>query len=242
MKNITPEQKELLDRLYARDPDLEIEWDDVRGVAASIRGHLGLQPSMEPGGKLQAFLEKFGPLVGPPGLAAGLKPLRQMSDEVARSGALHVFSPEAAVRRARPATVDFSTRGWLLATKAPIAAPMMVAISNGSACSTTLMFPPWAMNTPNTHPSATSQPMMTNMVWRNSLFWPTRCTGGCACYRRPAGAIESGMRYTQSGRAPSRPTGTAPGASNSRLTSQPPGISRHAFSSARVIDSGRWNR
>jgi hypothetical protein len=25
------------------------------------------------------------------------------------------------------------------------------------------MFPPWAMNTPKTHPSASSQPMMTNM-------------------------------------------------------------------------------
>src|SRR5437773_5932794 len=47
--------------------------------------------------------------------------------------------------------------------KAPSAAPMMVVISNGSACSTTWMFPPWAMNTPKTHPSASSQPMMTNM-------------------------------------------------------------------------------
>ena len=48
--------------------------------------------------------------------------------------------------------------------KAPIAAPMIVIISNGNACSTTPMLPPWAMNTPKMQPSATTQPMMTNMV------------------------------------------------------------------------------
>ena len=52
---------------------------------------------------------------------------------------------------------------WLLARKAPSAAPPMVTISNGSAFSTTAMLPPWTMNTPKTQTSATTQPMMTNM-------------------------------------------------------------------------------
>ena len=78
----------------------------------------------------------------------------------------------------RPFIVAFSTFGWLLAMKAPSAAPPMVAISKGSAFSTTAMLPPCAMNTPNTADSATIQPMMTNMwegaSWRLLRLRPAR--------------------------------------------------------------------
>jgi Zn-dependent metalloprotease len=92
VENITPKQKELLDELYARDPTLEIEWDDVRGVAASIHGHLGLEPGPEPEEKLWIFLESFGLLVGPPGLPDGLKLQRQMSDELGWVHLVYTYS------------------------------------------------------------------------------------------------------------------------------------------------------
>ena len=46
---------------------------------------------------------------------------------------------------AAPASVAFSTFGWLLTTKAPSAPPRIAIISIGSACSTTPMLPPWTM-------------------------------------------------------------------------------------------------
>ncbi|MBN1136217.1 MAG: M4 family metallopeptidase [Anaerolineae bacterium] len=94
MENITPEQRELLELLYQRDPEAEIEWDDVRGVAASIRGRLDIDPGLEPEGKLWTFLERFGPLVGPPDLAGGLKPLRQISDDLGWVHLLYAYLRE----------------------------------------------------------------------------------------------------------------------------------------------------
>ena len=46
--------------------------------------------------------------------------------------------------------VALMTLGWLLTTNAPTAAPPIVAISKGSAVSTTPILPPCKMNTPKT--------------------------------------------------------------------------------------------
>ena len=61
------------------------------------------------------------------------------------------------------AAVALTTFIWLLARKAPMAAPKMVIISKGKACRITPMFPPWAMNTPKIQAMEMAQPMMTNM-------------------------------------------------------------------------------
>ena len=61
MENITPRQRELLERIEEADADLLVHWDETRGVAASIRGRLTSGGGEE---SLVAFLEEFGSLFG----------------------------------------------------------------------------------------------------------------------------------------------------------------------------------
>ena len=82
MENITTEQRALLDELQAMDDALEVEWDDIRGIAASIHGQIGPSAPMDAEGQVAAFLESFGPLVGPPDLPHGLQVLQRERDDL----------------------------------------------------------------------------------------------------------------------------------------------------------------
>ena len=90
MKNITVPQTRLLRQLQAADPALMVSWDDVRGVAGSVRGKLSfsekegkkgiVSPSEE---TIKVFLTKYAPLFGPSDLAIdALKLLRRKKDDL----------------------------------------------------------------------------------------------------------------------------------------------------------------
>jgi hypothetical protein len=77
LENVTPRQRELLDRIAGTETT-RIEWDDARGVASSIRGVLARSSSGEaPARTVQGYLAVWGALLGPPDLASWLKPLRR---------------------------------------------------------------------------------------------------------------------------------------------------------------------
>ncbi len=92
MENITHEQRALLERLSDADPDVEIRWDDERGVASSIRGRLGVSDSTEPEAVAVAFLDVYGPLVGPADLPRGLQLLRAERDDIGWDHLIYAYS------------------------------------------------------------------------------------------------------------------------------------------------------
>ncbi|MEK7753759.1 MAG: M4 family metallopeptidase [Acidobacteriota bacterium] len=87
MTNITPEQEKLLSHLRQRDVELEVHWDEVRGVAGSVRGRLEPAPPAAaratPQQRMRGFLRQYGALFGPPGLPPeALVLLRTSTDEL----------------------------------------------------------------------------------------------------------------------------------------------------------------
>jgi hypothetical protein len=89
MRNITQRQPSLLGQLREIDPNLNIQWDEIRGVASSIRGNLTTAPAVAPT-NLQAvaepnslaFLETYGELLGPPDISRSLRLLRSRTDDL----------------------------------------------------------------------------------------------------------------------------------------------------------------
>jgi len=83
MENITQEQKDLLEQLQTVDAAVEVHWDEVRGVASSIRGKVGTDAPIDAKGKLETFLKGFGALLGPSDLPPeGLRLLRRKKDDL----------------------------------------------------------------------------------------------------------------------------------------------------------------
>ena len=84
MQNITSDQKELLDRLMERDPDLTVEWDEARGVAAMVRGDLAAPSGGEDAAEANTrdFLSDYGMLFGPPDLIETVNLLRERTDDL----------------------------------------------------------------------------------------------------------------------------------------------------------------
>jgi Zn-dependent metalloprotease len=77
MENLTPRQRDLLERLARFDSKVEVRWDEARGVAASIRGTLAEPEKPQTTARtVQQFLVAQGDLFGPPGVVRSLKPLR----------------------------------------------------------------------------------------------------------------------------------------------------------------------
>lgn len=84
MRNVTPNQKRLLDQLRRVDPEMQITWDDARGVAARLRGNLA-RPSgsgAEPDDTLRRFVSEYGELFGPADLMRSLRKLRSRGDDL----------------------------------------------------------------------------------------------------------------------------------------------------------------
>ena len=66
MNNITDAQRVLLDTLKSKQPDLEVRWNEERGVAGLLEGNLLSWPrSQEPEAVLETFLQQYGTLLGP---------------------------------------------------------------------------------------------------------------------------------------------------------------------------------
>jgi Zn-dependent metalloprotease len=82
MENITQEQRDLLAELQTVDAAVTVHWDEVRGVASSIRGKMGMDAVPAPGERLDAFLKQYGALLGPPDLPEGLRLLRRKQDDL----------------------------------------------------------------------------------------------------------------------------------------------------------------
>lgn len=82
MKNIHSNQSDLLTELQATDPSLTVEWDEVRGVAAFIRGTLSVPTDTTQENVIQSFLVKFGGLFGPLDLNKRLISLRSSTDDL----------------------------------------------------------------------------------------------------------------------------------------------------------------
>lgn len=84
MRNFTPKQKELLEQLGRTDPALSVAWDDVRGVASSIRGRFptGKDQRPKPEKMLESFLAEFGELFGLREPARQIKLLRSRKDDL----------------------------------------------------------------------------------------------------------------------------------------------------------------
>jgi Zn-dependent metalloprotease len=82
MDNITQEQRDLLGKLQEHDPELEIHWDELRGVASSVRGKLGNYAQDVEAGNIDGFLNEYGVLFGPPELPKNLQLLRHKKDEI----------------------------------------------------------------------------------------------------------------------------------------------------------------
>src|SRR5262245_11677779 len=81
MKNVMASQADLLTRLRERDPGLAVGWDDVRGVARSLRGVLApARAGTAPDETVAEFLEAWGDLLGPPALTRALLPPRRRHD------------------------------------------------------------------------------------------------------------------------------------------------------------------
>ncbi|REJ43461.1 MAG: bacillolysin [Microcystis flos-aquae TF09] len=89
MRNITQRQPSLLGQLREIDPNLNIQWDEIRGVASSIRGNLTTAPAVAPTNlravaepNSLAFLETYGELLGPPDISRSLRLLRSRTDDL----------------------------------------------------------------------------------------------------------------------------------------------------------------
>jgi Zn-dependent metalloprotease len=81
MRNITPAQRQLLGELRERDQALRVTWDDLRGVAASVRGRLSSRPQADPVGHFEEFVTRFGALFGVAGRDE-LRGPRQRADDL----------------------------------------------------------------------------------------------------------------------------------------------------------------
>lgn len=84
VKNITARQEALLGGLRALDPGLRLRWDEVRGVAGSVRGKLAAEAAGDRSAKsaAEAFLAVHGELFGPVDMTRTLKLLRQRTDDL----------------------------------------------------------------------------------------------------------------------------------------------------------------
>ena len=85
VKNVTVEQLDLIETLRENVPGITVYWDNVRGVASSIRGDLWklVEEKKEPKDILTAFLKIYSPLFGPRGFfPENAKLLRERRDEL----------------------------------------------------------------------------------------------------------------------------------------------------------------
>jgi Zn-dependent metalloprotease len=84
MQNLTDRQTELLKELQTIEPELQFEWDDVRGVASYMRGNLSeaIKTQDNPESTLSTFLEKYGELFGPPDILSALDLLQRQDDDL----------------------------------------------------------------------------------------------------------------------------------------------------------------
>lgn len=62
--------------------DLEVFWDEERGVVASMRGRLGPGPPLDPADQVVEYLGELGILFGPPDLPRGLLLLHRDEDDL----------------------------------------------------------------------------------------------------------------------------------------------------------------
>nr|NLI51193.1 hypothetical protein [Propionibacterium sp.] len=75
MKNITNEQRTLLEALRERGRVDQVRWSEERGVASLLRGRLlGPEQARTVEEAVKAVLEEYGPLVGPPDVADSWRP------------------------------------------------------------------------------------------------------------------------------------------------------------------------
>ena len=83
MNNITPLQRQLLERLQVIDPEVAIQWDETRGVAGSIRFRRRLYTSADMVERIdQSFLSEYGMLLGPQDLLQSITQLRSYEDDL----------------------------------------------------------------------------------------------------------------------------------------------------------------
>ena len=83
MRNVTTGQQDLLARLREGVHDLTVRWDDVRGVASSVRGVLARPRDQgRAADAIRTLLGGYGPLFGPPDLASTLRLLRTRTDRL----------------------------------------------------------------------------------------------------------------------------------------------------------------
>jgi Zn-dependent metalloprotease len=72
MANISQTQTQLLEKLQAQVPDLEVRWSEERGVADLLEGRLMFWDKIgEPERILPAVMAEYGVLLGPPEIAKG---------------------------------------------------------------------------------------------------------------------------------------------------------------------------
>ena len=99
MENVTQLQRELLEQLTERDGAASVRWSDRRGVASVLTG--ALLPSeriandlaANPDSVLLAFLEEFGPLVGP---EDSVEALRLVKAQPAKDGEVRIRAMQIA--------------------------------------------------------------------------------------------------------------------------------------------------
>ena len=111
IQNILPDQTLLINELQMNDPTLVIEWDEVRGVAAFIRGILAQPPETTPENLIQSFLRKVGGLFGVSDPNSRLELLRSRTDEL---GWMHLEFQQMYYKSERPNDV-FEVYGSKLA-------------------------------------------------------------------------------------------------------------------------------
>ena len=72
MEAINEDQRQVLDELESQVPDLEVRWNDERGVASLLEGKLlPWDQERGPKGIVSAILDRYGLLLGPPDVVEG---------------------------------------------------------------------------------------------------------------------------------------------------------------------------
>ena len=84
MPSPTERQTELLQEIQGVEPELQFEWDSVRGIASYLRGNLSLlvERTEELESTLAALLERYGELFGPPVILDALELRRRRTDDL----------------------------------------------------------------------------------------------------------------------------------------------------------------
>ena len=82
MRRITSQQQALLDAIKRTFGDIELHWDEERGVASSLRGRLVPASAQDVDAIFRKFLEEYGPLFGPADVVSHLRLLRNRTDDL----------------------------------------------------------------------------------------------------------------------------------------------------------------